>query len=287
MANRDTRLIKTIGSQGLRRLRQATVAVVGEGSLGSQVTLLLAMSGVGNFILVDPDKLEEHNISRHACDLRDAGRNKVDAVSDLIRSRNPDVSVSALALDALTNSEVLALADLVLVAGLGSEIVTRQLAMILRQMRKPALFGGVYEKGVAGDIFYVDPNSDGPCFACIASRISEMRPARDVAVNYGIMPDELKAQPGLGAQVGFIASPMAQWTLRILIQDKRILCQVPGNCLVLANESYPYRTDDDGKPVFMRPNTTRWYDHARLEGCNVCSPLDGQQDLTLDDVLEI
>ncbi len=45
-------------------LSSATVVVAGVGALGSEVTRILAMSGVGHLILADPDRVEESNLSR-------------------------------------------------------------------------------------------------------------------------------------------------------------------------------------------------------------------------------
>ena len=81
-------------------LRRKHVVVVGLGSGGSTVALELAKAGVGRFTLVDPDRLEPANLIRHECDDRYLGRRKADAVADLIRRRNPDAEVEALADDA-------------------------------------------------------------------------------------------------------------------------------------------------------------------------------------------
>ena len=48
------------------RLRGASVAVLGCGSLGGPLARLLAQAGVGNLLLVDPETLDWPNIGRHA-----------------------------------------------------------------------------------------------------------------------------------------------------------------------------------------------------------------------------
>jgi hypothetical protein len=52
------------GKAGQARLADCTVAVIGLGGIGSLVVEYLARLGVGHFILVDPDRVEESNISR-------------------------------------------------------------------------------------------------------------------------------------------------------------------------------------------------------------------------------
>lgn len=53
-----------LGSLGQALLRNATVAVIGLGGVGSIVNELLARLGVGRLILVDPDCIEPSNFSR-------------------------------------------------------------------------------------------------------------------------------------------------------------------------------------------------------------------------------
>ena len=52
------------GPAGLERLRQARVAVVGVGGVGSWVVEALARSGLGHLTLVDLDHVAESNINR-------------------------------------------------------------------------------------------------------------------------------------------------------------------------------------------------------------------------------
>ena len=76
-----------------RVLSAKTVSVIGAGSGGSVGALELAEAGVGNFVLVDFDRLRAHNISRHVCGLADVGRFKTRAVRDAILQHNPQASV--------------------------------------------------------------------------------------------------------------------------------------------------------------------------------------------------
>lgn len=47
--------------------------ILGCGSVGSLVAMELARSGVGHFLLADPDVMEYHNICRHQCGIEDVG----------------------------------------------------------------------------------------------------------------------------------------------------------------------------------------------------------------------
>lgn len=46
-------------------LRERRIAVLGCGSLGGPISRLLAQAGIGNMLLIDPDKLDWPNIGRH------------------------------------------------------------------------------------------------------------------------------------------------------------------------------------------------------------------------------
>jgi sulfur-carrier protein adenylyltransferase/sulfurtransferase len=65
------------------------VGIVGCGSLGSKVAVMLARSGVGKFLLVDDDILFPENFVRHDLDWRDVATHKVDSVARRIQLVNP------------------------------------------------------------------------------------------------------------------------------------------------------------------------------------------------------
>lgn len=76
-------------------LAKKNVVLVGAGSVGSQVAPLLARAGVQNFLLVDCDTVELHNLSR-TFDRSMLGMYKTHAVRDTLLRINPDVNVQTL-----------------------------------------------------------------------------------------------------------------------------------------------------------------------------------------------
>jgi sulfur-carrier protein adenylyltransferase/sulfurtransferase len=73
---------------GHQALQGHKVAVVGCGSLGSKIAVMLARAGVGNFLLVDDDLLLPDNFVRHDLDWRDVGTHKADSVAERIQLVN-------------------------------------------------------------------------------------------------------------------------------------------------------------------------------------------------------
>lgn len=61
---RVARLASAFGSQAADRLANATVAIVGAGGTGSPAVEVLARSGVGHIITIDPDTFSESNLER-------------------------------------------------------------------------------------------------------------------------------------------------------------------------------------------------------------------------------
>ena len=94
MDEKFSRTEMLIGKEGMEKLKNAKVAVFGLGGVGSFVCEGLARSGVGNFILVDYDKVDETNINRQIiATTKTIGRNKVDVMKERILDINPDANV--------------------------------------------------------------------------------------------------------------------------------------------------------------------------------------------------
>ena len=53
----------------------------------------LARSGVGHFLLADPDVMEYHNICRHQCGIEDVGDLKINALKRKLLNINPQIDV--------------------------------------------------------------------------------------------------------------------------------------------------------------------------------------------------
>ena len=88
MEGKFSRTEMLIGNDGMEKLANAKVAVFGIGGVGSFVCEGLARSGVGNFVLVDFDKIDESNINRQIIAMENTiGKYKVDLMKRLGISR--------------------------------------------------------------------------------------------------------------------------------------------------------------------------------------------------------
>ena len=93
------RTIETWGRSEQLKISRMTVGIVGLGSVGSMVSENLARIGVGNIILIDYDKIEEHNLDRLLyASKKDIGKFKTDFFKTKIinHSANQNIKVSRL-----------------------------------------------------------------------------------------------------------------------------------------------------------------------------------------------
>jgi len=95
MLNQFSRTQLLVGAEGMDTLSKARVAVFGIGGVGGYVVEALARSGVGEFDLIDDDKVCLTNINRQIIATRKTvGQYKVDVMKERILSINPDAVVN-------------------------------------------------------------------------------------------------------------------------------------------------------------------------------------------------
>lgn len=90
-------IARLYGESGATCLRQAHIAVIGIGGVGSWAAEALARSGVGNITLIDLDNVAESNVNRQIHALDDAfGKAKVRAMAERIHAINPACAVTEI-----------------------------------------------------------------------------------------------------------------------------------------------------------------------------------------------
>ncbi len=94
MTNQFTRTQQLIGSEALKKIKDAKVAVFGLGAVGSFAIEALARTGVGSFNLIDFDKIDPSNINRQIYALHSTlGIKKATLAKNRIKDINPDCIV--------------------------------------------------------------------------------------------------------------------------------------------------------------------------------------------------
>ena len=96
-AQAKARTVALLGEDAVAKLENARVAVVGLGGVGGHVLETLARAGVGSFILIDGDLVDESNLNRQIIATADTvGTPKAEAAKQRVLSINPLADVTAV-----------------------------------------------------------------------------------------------------------------------------------------------------------------------------------------------
>jgi len=111
LRERLARIRGAMGDATWERLVGLSYGAVGVGRTGSQLALELARLGVTRLTLIDPDRLELHNLGEMALPAQGLGRHKVEAVADAVRQVHSEASPVPLAVSVTSRVALKALAD--------------------------------------------------------------------------------------------------------------------------------------------------------------------------------
>ncbi|CAM3363570.1 ThiF family adenylyltransferase [Marinicrinis lubricantis] len=97
MLHQFSRTELAIGTEGLEKLKNSTVAVLGIGGVGSIAAEALARSGVGRIIMIDKDVVDITNINRQIHALTSTiGQQKTELMKERIELINPECDAITL-----------------------------------------------------------------------------------------------------------------------------------------------------------------------------------------------
>lgn len=256
---------------------ESRVLIAGCGSGGSQVALQLVMSGVKHFTLIDNDVMESENVIRHVCGLRFVDRRKVDALEDVLKDRNPDISVLKVEEDLLQwhglESEVQR--SHVVVLATDNDPTRYQMNDLCVRNETPFVVGKVFTRGIGGEVFGYRPGESG-CLACLEGvlertkfrdgvREIDLASEEDREKMYGLNPQEIKDSPGLAVDIGFITLFHVRYVMdalaRLAPQRPAFLPAIPENYVVWGNRPiHPFSKSFELQRITLH----------RQEGCLVC-----------------
>lgn len=209
-------------------LKDSSVLILGLGTGGIQIAINLAKCGVGNFHLVDSDRLEIGNICRHQAGISHIGRKKVLVTKDLLLEKNPEIKVCTYPIKAEESTrsqlqEILKKVDLVICAtdNRESKLLINSISI---NAKKIIFFSGAFRRAYGGHILRVYPGETA-CYHCFLlgmpdietdQEISSSDNASDIA--YSDMP--VPIEPGLAIDVEPIGTMTSKLALQELIKDK-------------------------------------------------------------------
>ncbi len=84
-----------VGEEGMERLNNSRIIIVGVGGVGSHAVEALCRCGVGNITIIDPDRIEDSNINRQIPALISTiGRYKTEVMAERMQQINPFLRIS-------------------------------------------------------------------------------------------------------------------------------------------------------------------------------------------------
>ena len=159
-------LIPEVGMEGQRKLKAASVLLVGTGGLGSPLGLYLAAAGVGRIGIVDYDVVDESNLQRQVMhDTSRVGMLKVESARRRMLDLNPDITVEAYnEVFSSENAYRISEGYDILVDGTDN-FPTRYLINDLSVLTgRPYVYGSIFR--FEGQVSVFDART-GPCYRCL------------------------------------------------------------------------------------------------------------------------
>ena len=194
-------ILREVGEEGQRRIKSASVLIVGVGGIGSPAALYLAAAGVGRIGIVDADRVDESNLQRQVLySTPQVGKPKVEAARERLHNLNPKIQIDAYNTRfTAENADQLAADYDILVDG-SDNFATRYAinAAAVRQS-KPYVYGAIHEYDGQVSVFYTP---EGPCYNCVFPKA----------------PEEVKGVRGvLGALPGVVGTLEAAEALKLIL----------------------------------------------------------------------
>jgi len=216
------------------RLAEASVAIVGCGSVGSKIAASLARAGVGKFVLIDGDVLLPGNVVRNDLDWTVVGLNKPDGVKRRIERISPSAKVTVRRLG-LGGQESAASTDSALEQAGACDVIVEATAdpqvfnlcgAIARNERKMLVWGEVFAGGIGGIVARLRPDLD-PVPHAARRQIIDWCAARDkplpagAEIQYGlVLGDDAQPLVADDADVTVIAAHATRMTLDALLREE-------------------------------------------------------------------
>lgn len=159
-------IMPEVGMAGQKKLKAASILLIGAGGLGSPLAMYLAAAGIGRIGLVDYDVVDTTNLQRQIIHgTKDIGRSKLASAKETMLDINPHVQVDTYEVP-LTSANALEIFEPydVIIDGTDN-FPTRYLtndACVL--LGKPNVYGSIFRFEGQLSVFYAE---EGPCYRCL------------------------------------------------------------------------------------------------------------------------
>src|SRR5689334_3688791 len=159
-------IIPEVGVEGQKKLKAASVLLVGTRGLGAPLGLYLAAAGIGHIGLVDFDVVDFTNLQRQVIHFTaDVGRKKLDSAAEKMQAINPHLKITRHEVALSSENALEILKDYDIIVDGTDNFPTRYLvndACVL--LGKPNVYGSIFRFEGQATVFAYE---GGPCYRCL------------------------------------------------------------------------------------------------------------------------
>src|SRR2546425_255419 len=204
-------IMPEVGMTGQRKLKAASVLMIGTGGLGAPLGMYLAAAGVGRLGIVDFDVVDASNLQRQIIHgTSDVGRPKIESARDRMRDINPHIEIETHETRLTSENALRLIKNYNIIVDGTDNFPTRYLvndACVLSD--KPNVYGSIFRFEGQASVFWA---KQGACYRCL---YPEPPPP-------GLVPS--CAEGGvLGVLPGIIGAIQANETIKIILGAEDIL----------------------------------------------------------------
>ena len=194
-----------VGLAGQKKLKGASVVLIGAGGLGSPAALYLVAAGVGRLGIVDHDAVDITNLQRQILyGTSSVGRSKLESARERLHDLNPEVEVETFEVKLTSENALDVMGGFDIVVDGSDNFPTRYLvsdASVLLGM--PSVYGAIFRFDGQASVFGMP---GGPCYRCL---FREPPPA-------GLVPNCVEAGV-LGVLPGIVGTIQATETVKLIL----------------------------------------------------------------------
>lgn len=254
-------ILPEVAMAGQKKLKAASVLLIGTGGLGSPLAMYLAAAGVGRLGLVDFDVVDASNLQRQVIHSTVyVGRPKLESAKNFIAGVNPHVQVETYETRFSAENALAIARDYDIIIDGTDNFPTRYLVNdVCVLLRKPNVYGSIFRFEGQASVFWAE---QGPCYRCL---YPEPPPP-------GLVPS--CAEGGvLGVLPGIIGTIQANEALKLILGAGEPLVGrlLLFDALAMRFREMKLRKDPDCPVCGVAPTITALIDYEQFCGMPVVS----------------
>ncbi|MEZ4667215.1 MAG: molybdopterin-synthase adenylyltransferase MoeB [Anaerolineae bacterium] len=159
-------IMPEVGIDGQRKLKAASILLIGTGGLGSPLALYLAAAGIGRIGLVDYDVVDETNLQRQVIHGQSSvGVLKIDSAEKRMKDINPLIQIDKYNVPLTSENALELFAPYDVIIDGTDNFPTRYLVNdACVKLGKPNVYGSIFRFEGQLSVFYA---TEGPCYRCM------------------------------------------------------------------------------------------------------------------------